>query len=253
MMVLQLIGRSAEPDEEAGAVRFHAVVALFETIAPAFAGLAVDSVRDLTDREPMLTEISVQYATMLRLSLFAVVALVVPTTLIACSSDAAGDSSASPDTKAATPGPAVTTPVVPEDIDDPLEASIAAFERFMHLFVEASAVPDPEHPGLTAAASGDALDSITQALQTRVERGQRSEGQPQLLGISVKDAALDTEPVQVAIVTCQDSTDWIVVDAATGEPVPDEDYGRRHIEALVERIDGHWYVTRLAIRGTGSC
>ena len=123
----------------------------------------------------------------------------------------------------------------------------------MVAFTEASAIPDPTYPGLASAASGSALEAVTGALEIKVDQGQRSEGRPEILGLSVKESALDTVPVQVALTTCQDSTGWVVVDAGSGEPVSGEEYGRRHIEALVEQLDGHWYVTELAIQGFGSC
>lgn len=151
------------------------------------------------------------------------------------------------------PEPSATATPAPEDIDDPHQAAVAAFERFMDAFVAASAIPDPASPDLATAATGDALEAVTEALQANLEQGERSEGQPDILTVTVADSALSTDPVQVVIASCQDTTNWVSIDADTGDPVADEEYGRRNIEALVELLDGRWYVTELAVQGIGTC
>jgi hypothetical protein len=153
------------------------------------------------------------------------------------------DPDSSVSSASAAPSPSASPAAAPEDLADPHEAATAAFARFMDAFVAASAIPDPASPDLATAATGDALQAVTAALQTNLEAGERSEGEPGILTVTVTESALDTDPIQVVIASCQDTTTWLTVNAETGEPVADEEYGRRHIEALVEQLDGRWYVT----------
>jgi hypothetical protein len=213
--------------------------------------MCLTAVSYLTQSESVFTKITDSGVIMIRVFVLVVAALVLPVGLAACSEDKTpADHTPS---GSATPSEAASTTPAPEDMADPQQAAIAAFERFMDVFVAANAVPDPDYPGLAEAASGEALDVIVTAVQSNLDLGQRTEGQPEILDITVKESSLNTDPVQVALETCQDSTGWVLVDTATGESVPGDENGRRHIEALVERIDGHWYVTDLAVREAGSC
>lgn len=139
----------------------------------------------------------------IRLALAALSGMIL--TVSACSSEAAESPSPSPSTS---PSAEPSTPVTlaPEDLEDPHEAAVAAFERFMDAFVAASSVPDPASPELATAATGDALQAVTGALQTNLDQGERSEGRPDILTVTVTDSALDTDPIQVAIESCQDTT-----------------------------------------------
>lgn len=147
---------------------------------------------------------------------------------------------------------AVESAPAPEDITDPEEAAIAAYLRYRQAFAEASAIPDPDHPELTAAATDQALESTQEAVQRLVDEGLRTEGAP-VPDVEVKESSLAADPVQVVVVDCSDSTPWTVLVADTDDPAPDEEYGRRSIDAMVELRDGTWLVTEVVVRSIGSC
>ncbi|WP_335988504.1 hypothetical protein [Glycomyces sp. MUSA5-2] len=199
----------------------------------------------------MPTQTNPSGATMIRVFIALATGSLLATGLTACSEDETPADPAPATTS--TPSASASPAVAPEDIVDPHEAAVAAFERFMDAFVAASAIPDPASVELATAATGDALRAVTDALQTNLDEGERSEGEPAISDVTVTESALNTDPIQVVVTSCQDTTDWLSVDAETGEPVADEEYGRRHIEALVELLDGRWYVTDLAVQGVGTC
>jgi hypothetical protein len=214
--------------------------------------MCLTTVSYLTQSESVFTKNTESEVIRIRVLVVALATLVLSVSLVACSGDET-PADPVPSGSTATPSEATSMTPAPEDIAEPERAAIAAFRRFMDAFIAANAIPDPSYPGLAEAASGEALDVIVTAVGANLDLGQRTEGQPESQEITVKESSLNTDPVQVALVICQDSTGWVLVDAATGEPVPEDASGRRHIEALVELIGGHWYVTDLAVREVGSC
>lgn len=180
-------------------------------------------------------------------------ALLAPTAILASACTASNEpgTEESPSERSSESLPVEPTSA-PEDITDPEEAAIAAYLRYRQAFAEASAIPNPEHPALTAAATDQALTLTQEAVQRLVDDGLRTEGAP-TSEVEVKESALDADPVQVVVVDCSDSTPWTVLVADTGEAAPDEEYGRRSIDAMVELRDGAWLVTEVVVRSIGSC
>lgn len=193
----------------------------------------------------MFTQTTARFMTTIRFSLFGLVALALPMSLIACS-----ESNSLEDLP--TPSPNSTVTPVPEEVQDPEEAAIAAYTRYRLAHVAAAALPDPDYAELTESAAGTALESTRDAVQRLVDNGWRAEGEP-TFDVVVKEAALERDPVQVVVTDCSDSSGWAILDADTGEPVPDEEYGRRSIDALVELREGRWVVTEIGARSIGSC
>lgn len=177
-----------------------------------------------------------------------VVALLAATA--ACSSDSEltdeGDASSAPTNSAS------SLLVAPEDIEDPSAAAVAAYERYWATVAEATAVPDPNYPALADVASGAALTTAQQLAQAALDAGERDTGAP-THDAEVTSTYPEDDPTEFGITDCSDSSGWITVDAASGEPVPGEAYGKREIQALVVNIDGRWLVTEVAIQGIDSC
>ncbi|WP_335986695.1 hypothetical protein [Glycomyces sp. MUSA5-2] len=168
-------------------------------------------------------------------------------TLSACSSESPEQESAPDSTDDAT-----RSYPVPEEILDPADAAVAAYERYWRTVAEATAIPDPEYPQLLDAAAGQALEWGQSLVQGGVDRGQIGSGSPSHDAV-VTDLYPDDEPTEVVIADCIDSTGWLVLDADSGEPVSGEEYGTSKVSALVERIEGRWLVTELVKQGIGTC
>lgn len=167
--------------------------------------------------------------------------------LIACAPDAEPPPSA-PE------GLDATAPVypVPEEIDDPSESAIAAYERYWRVVAESGAIPDPDYGPLDQVASGAALETARQLAQDALDAGERTEGGP-LHEAAVTESYPAAAPHRFVVTDCMDSSEWPVLEAATGEPVEGEEYGTGKVEALVEQIDDQWLVTEVVILGLGTC
>lgn len=193
----------------------------------------------------MFTQTTARFVTMVRISVSALASLSLTMSLIACSeNDSLENTPPPPPDSAATPAP--------EEVQDPEEAAIAAYTRYRLAHAAAAALPNPDYAELAEAAAGAALESTREAVQRLVDNGWRAEGEP-TFDVVVKATALEREPLQVVVTDCSDSSGWTILDADTGEPVPDEEYGRRSIDALVELREGHWVVTEIGARSIGSC
>lgn len=174
-------------------------------------------------------------------------------TTAACTNGQTPETSASPTPlNSATPSQAATSTPAPEDIEDPFQAAVAAYLRFRDVLDEAAAVPDPDYPQLEDVAADDGLAVARQGLQRLADEGLRNTGK-HTDEFEIKEWAPEDSPTQIALITCSDSSQTLVVDADTGEPAQGEEYGTRHVEALVELRDGRWLVTDLVFREIGTC
>lgn len=196
----------------------------------------------------MSTQPTAPVATMPRVWGFALLMLAVALTGACTSSDEVeppagppvGDSSSAADE------------LVPEEIADPGEAAIASYERYWRTVAESGAIPDPDYAPLAQVASGAALETARQLAQDALEAGERTEGGP-LHDAAVTESYPAAAPHRFVVTDCMDSSEWPVLEAATGEPVEGEEYGTGKVEALVERIDDQWLVTEVVILGLGTC
>jgi hypothetical protein len=187
---------------------------------------------------------------MIRVFVLALAALVLPVGLAACTENKTPahrtPSATQSPSQSASPTPA------PESITDPFEAAVAAYLRFRDVLDEAAAIPDPNYAGLEDVAADEGLEVARQGLQRLADEGLQNTGK-HTDEFEVKDWAPEDNPTQIALVTCSDSSQTLVVNAETGEPAEGEEYGKRHVEALVELRDGRWLVTDLVFREIGTC
>lgn len=141
---------------------------------------------------------------------------------------------------------------VPEEIDAPEQAVIAAYERYWRTVAEATTVPDPGYSALEEVASGTALETARSLAQAALDSGERDTGTPSH-DAEVTESYPENDPYRFVVTDCMDSTEWIVLEASSGEPVEGEEYGTGLVEALVERSDGRWLVTEVVIQELGTC
>lgn len=133
------------------------------------------------------------------------------------------------------------------------QAAIAAYEGMWAAYDAAGSAPqaDPDDPGLAEFAQGRALDVLSSGLESLRDRGAVIEGEV-VLNPEVVELSPPDDPSEVEIEDCGDSTDWLTVDAETGE-VSDEPRGRQLVFATVRDFDGEWKVVDFAVREVGSC
>ena len=198
----------------------------------------------------MITKTTASYVATIRVFVFLAV-LTVPMTLASCSErDDATPAPASHSPES--PSQAVATTPAPEDIADPFEAAVAAYLRFRDALDMASAIPDADYPELAEVVADEGLEAAQAIVQRLEDEGLRNTGQYRN-DFEVKDWAPEENPTQIALIICSDSSETQIVDADTGEPLEGEEYGKRHVEALVELRDGRWLVTDFVARAIGSC
>lgn len=134
------------------------------------------------------------------------------------------------------------------------QRAVAAYEGLWAAYDAAGRAPeaDPDDPQLAEFAQDRALDVLVSGLESLRERGEVIEGEvvlhPEVVELTPRDV-----PSEVEIEDCGDSTDWLTVDAQTGE-VSDDPRGRQLVFATVRDVgDGQWKVVDFAVREVGSC
>lgn len=130
--------------------------------------------------------------------------------------------------------------------------ALAAYDGMWQAMAKAGEVPDPDAPELRQHATGDALARVVGALVNYGENGQVTRGRP-VSHASVASATPAEDPTEVNVVDCDDSTNWTTHNRATGAQISPDPRGRRHITAVVKKIDGTWKVTTFEVGEIGSC
>ena len=157
------------------------------------------------------------------------------------------DTSEAPPSDTATGGP--TTPSERAAAE---AQAIAAYDGMWQAMAKAGEVPDPDAPELRQYAAEDALARVVGALVNYRENGQVTRGRP-VSNASVASATPAEQPTEVNVVDCGDSTNWTTHNKSTGTQISPDPRGRRHITAVVKKIDGAWKVTTFDVGDIGSC
>jgi hypothetical protein len=156
----------------------------------------------------------------------------------------------------ATSRPAAASPTTPASIpaQTPEQATQAAVDAYIGLqnaFLAASRKGDPDHPDLAKYATGDALALYTKGLKSQKAQGLLGRGQA-IYHPKVTMLAPATAPTKATVQDCMDTSATSLY-KANGDPYQDTPGGLRLVFADVERLNGIWKVTSLAIREVGSC
>lgn len=173
------------------------------------------------------------------------------TVLAASACTAAGDGGPAETSESPSPTTPESPALLPEQIDDPEEAAIAAYTRYWDTVMSALEDPDGDFSDFEAIASGQALEHAQAIEQSSLDENVHGAG---TLGhdVSIKDTLLTDGVQQVVVIDCADSTGTQVLDAE-GNPVADEEYGFREVQARIEFLDQRWIVTVMAVQEVGSC
>lgn len=160
-----------------------------------------------------------------------------------------------------TPVPSVTLHISPSQSPstptDPkaaaVQSALAAYRSMWQTYVTATRGPDPTDPNLARYATGAALRTLTNGLQSLKDEGLKGTGDvtlaPQVSTISPADT-----PTKISIRDCVNTAASQIVRASPGLPYSDTPGGRRLCLADVERQgDGSWKVTSFGLREVGTC
>jgi hypothetical protein len=135
----------------------------------------------------------------------------------------------------------------------PDDQAIAAVEAYWRAFDEATQVPDPAYENLSVVASGQALESAQDVARDTLDKGWRQEGSTVLSDLVVLERTPEDDPTSILVELCMDTTPTLIVDADTGQPIPDEEYGRRSSRAQVIAGADGWVVDVVNVEEIGSC
>jgi hypothetical protein len=130
--------------------------------------------------------------------------------------------------------------------------AVAAYDGMWQAMAKAGEVPDPDAPEVRQYATGDALARVIGALVNYRENGQVTRGKP-VSHASATSAKPADDPTEVTVDDCGDSTSWTTHNKATGAQISPDPRGRRHITAVVKKVDGTWKVATFDIGDIGSC
>ncbi|MCP2325165.1 hypothetical protein HDA40_003672 [Hamadaea flava] len=151
----------------------------------------------------------------------------------------------------ASASPWAPTSAAAETPDQAKQHAIDAYLAFQNAFEKASAAGDPNYPDLAKYGTGAALTLYTNGLKSAKSQGLLGRGQtvfhPKIASLSPPAA-----PTKASVQDCMDTSRTSRY-KADGSPYKDTPGGLRLTLADVERINGNWMVTSVAIREVGSC
>ena len=150
------------------------------------------------------------------------------------------------------PTPALSPSPSPDPLEAAEQAALDAYRGMWSAYVEASRIPDPEHPDLARHATADALQVLENGLETIANNGLASRGDV-ALDPRVTEVQPVDQPTAATISDCVDTSDTELY-RTSGEPYQDTPGGPRLAEATVEDLGGgDWKVTGFALYGVGTC
>jgi hypothetical protein len=128
--------------------------------------------------------------------------------------------------------------------ENPEDLALEAYEGMWDAYIEASHDGDTDPEDLDRYAMGQAAEHIRENLAERVEAGEVATGEP-----SFAPEVAEVEEHSVVLHDCMDATDWLRVDAESGEPVEEVsgDPVHRPVHATAEYDALSWRISELLI------
>jgi hypothetical protein len=174
--------------------------------------------------------------------------------LIAC----AGGCTNHPPAKRPAPGstPSLAAPSRTAASPDPtaaVQTALDAYRNMWQAYQQALQVPDPSSPELTRYATGRALATLRQGLQSLKDQGLKGTGTisttPRVTAVSPA-----SDPASVDIADCLNDAASHIVRASPGPAYSDPPGGRRRVSAGIKRqSDGSWKVDDFGVQAVGTC
>jgi len=172
--------------------------------------------------------------------------------LVVVATAACGAPPASP--PAATPSPPRPPAVPPSTVDAAADvrAAVATYVSLLHAYTAASNSGTDDTTQLAKYATGPARDVLARGLADNKANGRHSQGAPGIDPPTVTSVAPASAPTTVSLAGCVDDTRWQLY-TSSGQLADTSPGGRRGTTARVDKRDGTWLVTGLAIQGVRTC
>lgn len=171
-----------------------------------------------------------------------------------CSSSGGTASSASPSAGGSSASVSVSaSPTGSADASRPqAQAALAAYRGMMADWTAAGLTANYQDPALAHHMSGSALSQVTRHLYVEKTEGAVVRGTPQLMEITFAQMVPTSNPTEVVINSCLDTSSWLeyTTDGHLYNNIPG---GRRKTQVLVLSQNGVWKVDQLAMNAVGTC
>jgi hypothetical protein len=179
---------------------------------------------------------------------FGRVALVALLALAACTPKSKPSATPSPNASLHASSPTASSP----DPKAEVQKAVAAYTNLLNAFVAASNAGTDDTTELSKYATGSALQLLFGGLADNKAKGLHSQGTPGIDPPQVTEIAPTSNPTTVKVIGCVDGTHWLLYNRAgqLSDPGPN---GRRRTGAQIDKVDGVWKVSSLAIQGVGTC
>ncbi len=146
------------------------------------------------------------------------------------------------------PSPAASSP----DPRAEVQKAVAAYTNLLNAFTAASNAGTDDTTELAKYATGSALQRLAKGLADNKTKGLHSQGTPVIDPPHVTEIAPANDPTTVMVTGCVDGTHWLLY-KSNGQLADNTPGGRRGTSAQIDKSDGVWKVTSLAIQGVGTC
>lgn len=194
----------------------------------------------------------------LRFSLLAGSMGVAALAVAGCSSAGGNDAAAAPRAVVTTSPPSATASVSPSthstsDAETRQEKeALAAYQGMMADWVSAGLTANYQDPALARHMSGSALSQVTKRLAVEQSEGAVVRGQPKVADVAFGEEVPSSDPTEIVINSCVDSTNWLEY-TADGHLYNSTPGGRHKTQILVQDESGTWKVDQLSSGVVGSC
>jgi hypothetical protein len=163
----------------------------------------------------------------------------------------ASPTTGSPASASVQPSSSASASAAAETQDQAKQDALAAYLGLLDAFEHAGQVGDPASPELPKYATGSVVNRLTTALARQKKDGILGRGQTVHHAVVTSVGPPDA-PKSAQVNDCMDTRKTSLY-KPDGRPVPQDKGGFRLTLADLQRVDGAWKVTTLAIREPGSC
>jgi hypothetical protein len=132
------------------------------------------------------------------------------------------------------------------------QRAVAAYNKLLNAYVAASNSGTTDTTELAEYAAGGALQTLANGLSDNKSNGVKTQGTPGIEPPRITEISPANDPTNVTVTGCVDGTHWLLY-KYNGQLADNTPSGRRRTSARIDKTDGAWKVTSLAIQGVGTC
>ena len=133
-----------------------------------------------------------------------------------------------------------------------VQLALAAYRNGLNAFVAASNSGSTDTTEMSKYVTGSALQVLSSGLARQHAQGVVSKGTPGIDPPQVTEIAPATAPTTVKVSGCLDGTNWLLY-KSDGQLQDNTPGGRHAVTAQIDKTDGVWKVSGIAIQGVGTC